>query len=403
MDALETLRQRGFVQQITHEEELAERLSAGPVTYYAGFDPTADSLHVGHLLPVMAMAWMQRAGHRPIAVVGGGTARVGDPSGKTELRQMLTPDVIRANALAMKGQLSSFLDFSEGAGRMVDNSEWLLELNYIEFLREIGRLFSVNRMLTAEGYRMRLKSEQGLSFIEFNYQLLQAYDFLELHRRYDCALQLGGDDQWGNIVAGTDLIRRKTGNRGFGLTQPLIMTASGAKMGKTAKGAVWLDPNKLSPFDFYQYWLNVDDADVERMLKFYTFLDLDRIAALGALKGKDIREAKRVLAHEVTSLVHGTDEATKAASGAKAMVSGAASAELPTHVLEADSMLVAILADAGLTKSRGEGRRLIKGGGVKLDGEKVADPEVIVQLSALGTDGLVARVGKKRAVRIVAG
>ncbi|MEZ4317451.1 MAG: tyrosine--tRNA ligase [Myxococcota bacterium] len=403
MDALETLRRRGFVQQITHEEELAEQLSAGVVTYYAGFDPTADSLHVGHLLPVMAMSWLQRAGHRPIAVVGGGTAMVGDPSGKTELRQMLSEADIRSNALAMKAQLSHFLDFgAEGAGLMVDNAEWLLELNYIAFLREIGREFSVNRMLAAEAYKLRLEQNQGLSFIEFNYQLLQSYDFLELNRRYGCTLQIGGDDQWGNIVAGTDLIRRKTGGRAYGLTQPLITTATGAKMGKTAKGAVWLDPDRLSPFDYYQYWLNVDDADVGRMLRFYTFLELDRIAELEALQGASIREAKRVLAFEATTLVHGEDEARKAESGAVAMVSGAASEDLPSHAISEPTALVAVLADAGLVKSRGEARRMVQQGGVKLDSEKVSDAELVLDPDSLGADGVVARVGKKRAVRVVA-
>jgi tyrosyl-tRNA synthetase len=406
MNPLETLRARGFVQQITHEDELAECLGRGasdPVTYYAGFDPTADSLHVGHLLPVMAMAWLQRGGHRPIAVVGGGTAMVGDPSGKTELRKMLTREDIGRNVLALRSQLNRFLDVSEtgdgGTGLLVDNGDWLLELNYIDFLRDIGREFSVNRMLAAEAYKMRL--EKGLSFIEFNYQLLQSYDYLELYRRHGCTLQIGGDDQWGNIVAGVDLVRRKTGERVFGLTQPLITTASGAKMGKTAKGAVWLDPNRTPSFDFYQYWLNVEDDDVVKLLKLYTFLDLDRIAELATLTGPAIREAKRVLAQEVTTLVHGADAAREAERGAKAMVAGAASADLPTHAIAESTLLVAVLADAGLTKSNGEGRRLIKGGGVKLDNEKVSDPETTVSPDDLGDEGLVARVGKKRAVRIV--
>ncbi|MCB9677231.1 MAG: tyrosine--tRNA ligase [Alphaproteobacteria bacterium] len=401
MDALETLRQRGFVQQITHEEELAEHLANGRVTYYAGFDPTADSLHVGHLLPVMAMTWLQRAGHRPIAVVGGGTAMVGDPSGKTETRQMLTRDTIATNALAMKRQLSQFLDFSDGQGLMADNASWLLELNYIDFLREIGREFSVNRMLSMEAYRLRLEQNQGLSFIEFNYQLLQSYDFLELHRRFGCTLQIGGDDQWGNIVAGSDLIRRKTGERAYGLTQPLITTASGAKMGKTAAGAVWLDPNRLSPFDYYQYWLNIEDADVGRMLKLYTFLDLDRIAELEALSGPAIREAKQVLAFETTRLVHGEEAAHKAVDGAKAMVAGAATADLPSHVLREDTPLVAALADAGLAASRSEARRLVQQGGVKIENEKVGDADFVIALGSLGADGIVVRVGKKKAVRIV--
>ncbi len=402
MNPLETLRARGFVQQITHEEELAERLAKGasdPVTYYVGIDPTADSMHVGHLLPVMAMSWLQRGGHRPIAVVGGGTAMVGDPSGKTELRKMLTRARIQANVEALQRQLSRYLTFGDDAGLLVDNADWLLELNYIAFLRDIGREFSVNRMLAAESYKQRL--EKGLSFIEFNYQLLQSYDFLELNRRHGCTLQMGGDDQWGNIVAGVDLVRRKTGQRVFGLTQPLITTASGAKMGKTAKGAVWLSADRMSTFDFYQYWLNVEDADVGKLLKLYTFLDLERIAELEKLSGPAIREAKRVLAREVTTLVHGAEAADEAERGAKAMVSGAATADLPTHAITESTLLVAVLAEAGLTKSNGEGRRLIKGGGVKLDNDKVTDPQQKVSPEDLGDEGLVARVGKKRAVRII--
>lgn len=398
MEALKTLSERGFVQQVTHPEELEARLAEGPTTFYVGFDPTADSMHVGHLLPVMAMAWMQRDGHLPIAVVGGGTAMVGDPSGKTELRQMLTPEDIDRNAAALKGQLSHFLDFGEGRGRLVDNGDWILELNYIEFLREIGRHFSVNRMLAAEAYKQRL--ERGLSFIEFNYQLLQAFDFLELNRRYGCELQMGGDDQWGNIVAGTDLVRRKEGKRAFGLTQPLILTSTGQKMGKTVGGAVWLDPNKLKPFDYYQYWLNIPDADIGRMLRLYTFLPMEQITELEKLTGKDVRKAKAVLAKTTTSMVHGDEEAAKAERGASAMVSGAAAADMPTHTLTEDDLLVGVLEAAKITKSKGEGRRLIKGGGVKLDGEKVTDSEHLLTVAAIG-EGIVLRIGKKRAVRVV--
>lgn len=398
MDALKTLSERGFVQQVTHEDELSSRLSEGPLTYYVGIDPTADSMHVGHLLPVMAMAWMQRAGHRPIAVVGGGTAMVGDPSGKTELRQMLTRETIASNVAALKRQLSHFLTFGDDAGLLVDNGDWLLELNYIDFLRDIGRHFSVNRMLAAEAYKQRL--ERGLSFIEFNYQLLQAYDFLELNRRYGCELQMGGDDQWGNIVAGTDLVRRMEQKQAYGLTQPLILTSTGQKMGKTVGGAVWLDPDKLSPFDYYQYWLNIPDADVVRMLKLYTFLPMEQITDLGKLQGKDVRQAKAVLARETTTLVHGAEEAARAERGAAAMVAGAAAADMPTHPIAEDTLLVAALAEAGLTKSNGEGRRLVKGGGVKIDGEKVTDPDHRLVVAELG-DGIVVRVGKKRALRVL--
>lgn len=398
MDGLKTLTARGFVQQLTHNEELEKRLGEGPITYYVGVDPTADSMHVGHLLPVMAMSWLQRAGHHPIAVVGGGTAMVGDPSGKTELRKLLTREAIAQNAAALKAQLANFLEFGAGKGRLVDNAEWLLDLNYIDFLREIGREFSVNRMLSMEAYKQRL--ERGLSFIEFNYQLLQSFDFLELNRRYGCELQMGGDDQWGNIVAGIDLVRRKESKQVFGLTQPLILTSTGQKMGKTAGGAVWLDPNKLKPFDYYQYWLNIPDADVGRMLKLYTFLPLEAIAELEALTGKDVRKAKAVLARTTTGLVHGEEEAAKAERGAAAMVAGAAAADMPTHTLTADAQLVAVLQEAGMTKSNGEGRRLIKGGGLKIDGEKVTDPELVLAVADLG-EGVVVRIGKKRALRVI--
>lgn len=402
MSVIDTLVERGFVQQDTGLDDIRAMLNEGKVTYYTGFDPTGDSLHVGHLVPIMAMGWLQRAGHEAIAVVGGGTARVGDPSGKTEMRKMLTSEQIEHNANAMKGQLSRFLSFEEGKGRMVNNADWLCELNYIEFLRDIGRHFSVNKMLTAESYRARMKT--GLSFIEFNYQLLQAYDFLELNRRYGCTLQLGGDDQWGNILAGTDLIRRVEQARAHALTQPLILTAGGAKMGKTAKGAVWLDPNKLSPFDYYQYWLNVDDRDVGRFLKLYTLLPMDEIAQLEALQGADIRDAKARLAWETTALVHGEDEANKAVEGAKAMVAGAASEELPTVEVAAAELsegkrIVELMVAAGFAKSNGAARRLIEQGGVKLDNDKVDDANAAID--ALPDEGIVLRVGKKRAARLV--
>jgi tyrosyl-tRNA synthetase len=400
LQALKTLTERGFVQQVTHTEELDARLQEGPITYYVGFDPTADSMHVGHLLPVMAMAWMQRAGHKPIAVVGGGTAMVGDPSGKTEMRQMLTHEAIANNVAALKGQLSHFLTFGEGEGRLVDNAEWLMKLNYIEFLRDDGRHFSVNRMLAAEAYKQRL--ERGLSFIEFNYQLLQAFDFLELNSRYGCELQMGGDDQWGNILAGTDLVRRKNSTVAYGLTQPLILTSTGQKMGKTVGGAVWLDPNKLKPFDYYQYWLNIPDADVARMLKLYTFLPMEQIAELEKLTGKDVRKAKAVLAKTTTAQVHGEEEAARAERGAAAMVSGSAAADMPSHTISEDVSLVVALVAAGLTKSNGEGRRLVKGGGVKIDGEKVSDPDFVLTVAAVG-EGLVVRLGKKRGLRILVG
>ncbi len=398
MAAFETLQARGFVKQITHPEALRQQLDAGPITCYLGIDPTADSMHVGHLLPLMALAWLQRDGHRPIVVVGGGTAMVGDPSGKTELRKMLDREQIARNAEALRRQIGRLLRFGDGEGRMVDNAEWLLGLRYIDFLREIGSQFSVNRMLSMEAYKQRL--ERGLSFIEFNYQLLQSYDFLELYRRYGCTLQIGGDDQWGNIVAGVDLVRRMEGAQVFGLTQPLVLTSTGQKMGKTASGAVWLDPDKLRPFDFYQYWINIPDADVGRMLRLYTFLPLEEIEALEALEGKAIRRAKAVLARATTALIHGEEEASRAERGAAAMVAGAAAGSLPTHVLGEDALLVRVLTEAGLTRSNGEGRRLIRGGGVRIDGQKVDDPDRVLRVAEVG-DGVVVRVGKKRAVRIV--
>lgn len=401
MRGLETLEARGFVQQCTDLDRVREALAQGPVTYYVGFDPTAPSLHVGHLLPVMAMAWLQRAGHRPIAVVGGGTAMVGDPSGKTEMRRLLSEEEIRHNADAIARQLGRFLQLDGDRGLTVNNADYLLELKYIPFLRDIGRHFSVNRMLTMEAYKLRL--ERGLSFIEFNYQLLQSYDFLELYRRYGCILQLGGDDQWGNIIAGADLIRRAEQGEAYGLTTPLITTSTGDKMGKTAAGAVWLDPTLTSPFDFHQYWLNVDDRDVGRFLRLYTFLPLDRVLELEALEGADIREAKRVLAREVTALVHGIEEAERAEAAATAMVAGAAAADLPTHRITDDegAKLIVALADSGLCKSRGEARRLVAGGGVRVNGVKIDDVEHILGPDILSGDGAVLRVGKKRAVRVV--
>ncbi len=402
MNAFDILKERGFLQQCTDETALRAAMDEGPVTFYVGFDPTGDSLHVGHLLPVMAMSWMQRAGHIPIAIVGGGTAMVGDPSGKSEMRKMLTVDDIAHNTACLKSQLEHFLVLDGTKGHMVNNADWLMGLSYIEFLRDIGRHFSVNRMLAAEAYKQRL--EKGLSFIEFNYQLLQAYDFLELFRRYDCTLQMGGDDQWGNILAGTDLVRRLEATKTHGLTQPLIMTASGAKMGKTAQGAVWLDPAKLSPFDYYQYWLNVDDRDVGRFLRLYTAVDIEEIKQLESLKGADIRDAKRRLAWESCKLVHGLEQADKAASGAKAMVSAAGSDDMPTCsvTFDADRIKVyAIMQSAGLTKSNGEGRRLIKGGGVRFNGQKLTDGEATLSASELAGGDAVLRIGKKRAVRLL--
>jgi tyrosyl-tRNA synthetase len=391
---LEVLESRGFVQQCSHRDEVQQALAAGPVTFYIGFDPTADSLHAGHLVQVMMMGWLQRLGHRAVALVGGGTSRVGDPTGKSELRQMLTDEAIAANSEVFRRQLSSFLTLDGEQGMLVDNADWLMELHYIPFLREIGRQFSVNRMLAAEAYKIRL--ERGLSFIEFNYQILQAYDFLQLFERHGCRLQVGGDDQWGNILAGVDLVRRMRATEVWGLTTPLLLTASGEKMGKTVGGAVWLSPDKLSPFDYWQYWYNTDDRDVSRFLRLFTFLPDDEIARLDALQGADLRDAKRVLANEATTLAHGADAARAAESGARAMVGNTAAADLPTIALSGPTMLPDALITADLVKSKSEARRLVQGGGVSVDGVRVDDAELVLDPSG---NGLVVRIGKKRAVR----
>jgi tyrosyl-tRNA synthetase len=386
MHVIDQLRARGFLHQLTDEAALRARMDAGPVTFYCGFDPTADSLHVGHLLPLMLMTHLARAGHDPIAVVGGGTAMVGDPSGRDDSRDLLDTARIDANKAAIRAQIARFCD-----GRLVDNAEWLLGLGYIAFLRDIGRHFSVNRMLTAESVKLRLERNHGLSFLEFNYALLQSYDFVELHRRYGCILQVGGQDQWFNIVSGIDLVRRLEGAETYGLTLPLLTTASGAKMGKTAAGAVWLSAARTSPFDYRQFWYNCDDRDVERFLKLFTFLTPDEIAALVA---GDIREAKRVLAREATAIVHGREAAEAADAAARAAVAGSSTEDTPelAHVLPAP--LLDILVAAGLTASRGEGRRLVAQGGVSVDGARVTDPGMEVPAPCL------VRVGKKKAVRL---
>jgi tyrosyl-tRNA synthetase len=373
---LDVLEARGFVKQCTDLDALRAHLAAGPVTFYVGFDPTGDSLHVGHLLPIMAMSWLQRAGHRPVIVHGGGTAMVGDPSGKTKTRDMITPEQIRDNLAGQRPQFSRFLDVGEGSDQalLFDNADWLLSLNYVRFLREVGRHFSVNRMLTAEGAQQRLERNQGLSFIEFNYHLLQSYDFLHLHRAVGCTLQLGGNDQWFNILGGIDLIRRETGGESHGLTVPLILTADGKKMGKTEAGAVFLDADKVSPFAYYQYWINVQDADVARFLKLYTWLPLDRIAELEALQGARVREAKAVLAYEATRMAHGQAAADDARAAAKAMFGGGSqAAAAPTHATQFPVTVLDALVGSGLAASKGAARRLIKQGGVKVevDGRKV--------------------------------
>ena len=381
-EILRELRERGFVQQVSDEPALAALLGRGPVTFYAGFDPTASSLHVGSMIPLMAMAHLARAGHRPIAVLGGGTAMVGDPSGRTELRQMLTVETIRENRRAIEPQVRRLLGDAGDQAIVVDNADWLVPLNYLEFLRDIGRHFSVNRMLAAEAYRLRL--EKGLSFIEFNYQILQAYDYLVLHRRYGCSLQVGGDDQWGNILAGTDLIRRLCQAETYALTFPLITTAAGTKMGKTAAGAVWLSAERTSPFDFYQYFVNVDDRDVGRFLKLLTFLPMDEIATLAALEGAELRAAKQALAFEATAIVHGKAEAERAQNAARAAFGGGGGDLVPTHVVSAAEVAaglktVDLLAAAGLASSKSAARRLVEQGGVRFGDRKVTSVDDVVQ------------------------
>lgn len=405
-DILQELRQRGFVQQISDEPALASLLSRGPVTFYAGFDPTASSLHVGSMIPLMAMAHLARAGHRPIAVLGGGTAMVGDPSGRTELRQMMTVATIRDNQRAIEPQVRRFLADAREKAILVDNAEWLAPLRYLDFLRDIGRHFSVNRMLAAEAYRQRL--EKGLSFIEFNYQILQAYDYLILHRKYGCALQVGGDDQWGNILAGTDLIRRLHHVETYALTFPLITTAAGAKMGKTAAGAVWLSGERTSPFDFYQYFVNVDDRDVGRFLKLLTFLPMDEIGRLATLEGAELRVAKQRLAYEATAIVHGQAAAEQAQNAARAAFGGGGGELVPTHAVTAVDVAaglktVDLLAAAGLASSKSAARRLVEQGGVRFGDRKVTTVEDVVQPGEIVADGTLLHAGKKHVRRIIIG
>lgn len=395
----DVLVERGFIQQVTHEEPLKELLEKEKVTFYIGFDPTADSLHVGHFLAMVSMAHMQRAGHRPIALVGGGTAMVGDPSGKTDMRKMLTKEQIQHNAECIKKQLGRVIDFSDDRAIMANNADWLLNLNYVDFLRDIGVNFSVNRMLTAECYKLRL--EKGLTFLEFNYMLMQGYDFYMLNNKYGCVLQMGGDDQWSNILAGTDLIRRKEGKSAYGLTFTLLTTSEGKKMGKTEMGAVWLDPEKTSPYDFYQYWRNVDDADVKKCLSLLTFLPMEEVNRLGSLEGEKINEAKKVLAYEVTKLVHGEDEADKARTTAEALFENAGSSDtIPGTVLDSDTFsqnrrLSDILVLTGLAPSKGEGKRLIKQGGIYINDERIDDIDREISESDFKDGYMMIRKGKK--------
>ena len=405
-NVFDVLRARGFVQQVTHPDILRQRLGGERLTFYIGYDPTARSLHIGSLLTIMAMAHMQRAGHRPLVIVGGGTAMIGDPSGRTEMRQMLSQDTIAQNVQALRAQLQRYLALEGDHGAIiVNNADWLAELKYIDFLRDIGRHFSVNRMLTFEAYKQRL--ETGLSFLEFNYQLLQAYDFLVLFQRYGCVLQIGGDDQWGNLVAGVDLIRRVTDGEAFAMTFPLLTTASGQKMGKTAAGAIWLDAELTSPYEFYQFWINVDDRDVQRFLKYYTFLPMEEITRLSALQGAELRQAKEVLAFEATKLTHGEDEARKARDAAHALfegtgeLAGVPETAIPQVRLAAGVAVVDLLVETGLAASKSAARRLIQQGGASLNGTRLAHLEAVVTSADLHDGAVLLRAGKKHYHRVV--
>ncbi len=402
----QTLMERGFIEQVTDPEDMEALFEKQTISAYVGFDPTAESLHVGSLIPIMALAHLQQHGHRPIALVGGGTALIGDPSGKKEMRPVLSHEEIRKNAEGLKRQLSRYMTLDERQGLLLNNVDWLAPLNYIEFLRDVGRHFSVNRMLAAESVKQRL--ETGLSFIEFNYQLLQAYDFYHLFSHHDCLLQMGGSDQWGNIVAGIDLIRRLKGGKAFGLTFPLIVTASGEKMGKTAKGAVWLDPERTSPYEYYQFWINTEDQDTGRFLALFTFLPMDQVRELARKEGADLRQAKEVLALEATAITHGRDEAERARETSRHLFYGrgletgaVTSTRFTREKLDQGLEAYLILAEAGLCKTRGEARRLIAQGGVTLNDQRVSSFDQKVYPQNLKDDALLIKIGKKRFHKII--
>lgn len=404
MTVFEELKARGLLAQLTDEEEIKDLINNGKATFYIGFDPTADSLHVGHFMALCLMKRLQMAGNKPIALIGGGTAMIGDPSGRTDMRTMMTKETIAHNVECFKTQMSRFIDFSEGKAILVNNADWLLDLNYVEVLREVGAHFSVNRMLTAECYKQRM--EKGLSFLEFNYMIMQSYDFYQLFQKYGCNMQFGGDDQWSNMLGGTELIRRKLGKDAYAMTITLLLNSEGKKMGKTQKGAVWLDPNKTSPFEFYQYWRNVADADVLKCLRMLTFLPLDQIDKMDSWEGSQLNQAKEILAYELTSLVHGEEEATKAQESARALFAGGDAAEIPTYELkESDFMdgkidILGVLAASGLTASRSEARRAVEQGGVTVDNEKVTDVKTVYTPETFVGDGIVVKRGKKNFKRI---
>ena len=399
MGIYEELQARGLIAQVTDEKLIRDLVNNGKATFYIGFDPTADSLHVGHFMALCLMKRLQEAGNKPIALIGGGTAMIGDPSGRTDMRQMMTPETIQHNCDCFKKQMSRFIDFSEGKALMVNNADWLLDLNYVEVLREVGAHFSVNRMLSAECYKQRM--ERGLSFLEFNYMIMQSYDFYALYQKYGCNLQFGGDDQWSNMLGGTELIRRKLGKDASAMTITLLLNSEGKKMGKTQSGAVWLDPNKTSPFEFYQYWRNVADADVLKCIRMLTFLPLEEIDKMDAWEGAQLNTAKEILAYELTKLVHGEEEAEKAQAAAKALFSTGAAADMPKTELTAEDLtdgnidIMTMLVKAGLTTSKSEARRAVQQGGVSIDGEKITDINHKFAGEDLAGEGIVLKKGKK--------
>lgn len=405
MGIYEELQARGLIAQVTDEEEIRELINNGKATFYIGFDPTADSLHVGHFMALCLMKRLQDAGNKPIALIGGGTGYIGDPSGRSDMRSMMTPEIIEHNCECFKKQMSRFIDFSEGKALMVNNADWLLDLNYVEMLREVGPHFSVNRMLAAECYKQRM--EKGLSFLEFNYMIMQSYDFYMLFQEYGCNMQFGGDDQWSNMLGGTELIRRKLGKNACAMTITLLLNSEGKKMGKTQSGAVWLDPEKTSPFEFYQYWRNVGDADVLKCIRMLTFLPVEEIDKMDAWEGAQLNTAKEILAYELTKLVHGEEEAEKAQESARALFSQGAAADMPTSELTADDLtdggidILTLLVKSGLVPSKAEARRAVQQGGVAADGEKVTDIHHIFGAGAFAGEGIVLKKGKKNFRKIM--
>ena len=400
MTVYDELVARGLIAQVTDEKEIKELVNNGKAVFYIGFDPTADSLHVGHFMALCLMKRLQMAGNKPIALIGGGTAMIGDPSGRTDMRQMMTKETINHNVECFKKQMSRFIDFSDDKALLVNNADWLLDLNYVDVLRDIGPHFSVNRMLTAECYKQRM--ERGLSFLEFNYMIMQSFDFYTLFQKYGCNMEFGGDDQWSNMLGGTELIRRKLGKDAYAMTINLLLNSEGKKMGKTQSGAVWLDPNKTSPFEFYQYWRNVSDADVLKCLRMLTFLPLEQIDEMDKWEGSQLNQAKEILAFELTKLVHGEEEAKKAEEGAKALFAGGGNTDnMPTTILSADDFredtidILTLLVKSGLSASRNEARRAVEQGGVSLDGEKVTDNKAAFEKTAFSGDGVVVKRGKK--------